>query len=113
MAQSIPLMTAEGKNAPMVPARAYPRAIWITPARTTLIRNGPNPPRVSIAVKTITVRPAAGPETLSWEPLAHETTRPPMMPAIIPEKSGAPDARAIPRQRGSATKKTPMLAGIS
>ena len=66
-----------------------------------------------MAEKTITVSPAAGPETLSWEPLAHATTSPPTIPAIIPEKRGAPEARAMPRQSGSATKNTPMLAGMS
>ena len=35
------------------------------------------------------------------------------MPAIIPEKSGAPEARAIPRHSGSATKNTTILAGKS
>jgi hypothetical protein len=38
---------------------------------------------------------------------------PPIIPAIIPEKSGAPDARAIPKHNGNATKNTIMLAGIS
>jgi hypothetical protein len=32
---------------------------------------------------------------------------------MIPEKSGAPDASAIPKQRGTATKKTTIPAGIS
>jgi hypothetical protein len=38
---------------------------------------------------------------------------PPTIPAMIPEKSGAPDARAIPRQSGTATKNTTILAGMS
>jgi hypothetical protein len=33
-----------------------------------------------------------------------------MIPLNMPEKSGAPDARAIPRQRGMATRKTTMAA---
>jgi hypothetical protein len=41
------------------------------------------------------------------------TTIPPTIPAIKPEKSGAPLANAIPRQRGSATKKTTTLDGKS
>jgi hypothetical protein len=36
-----------------------------------------------------------------------------MIPAISPENSGAPLANAIPKQRGIATKKTTILAGIS
>ena len=35
------------------------------------------------------------------------------MPAMSPEKRGAPLAKAIPKHRGSATKKTTMLAGTS
>jgi hypothetical protein len=35
------------------------------------------------------------------------------MPAIIPAKSGAPDASATPRQSGKATRNTTMLAGKS
>jgi hypothetical protein len=31
------------------------------------------------------------------------------MPAIIPEKSGAPDAKAIPKHKGTATKNTTIL----
>lgn len=31
---------------------------------------------------------------------------PPIIPAIIPEKAGAPEARAIPRHKGNATRKT-------
>jgi hypothetical protein len=32
---------------------------------------------------------------------------------MIPEKRGAPDARAIPRHSGSATRNTTTLAGKS
>jgi S1-C subfamily serine protease len=35
------------------------------------------------------------------------------MPAINPENSGAPLANAIPKQSGTATKKTTILAGKS
>ena len=52
------------------------------------------------------VKPAAGPETLVCEPLNAPTTTPPTIPATSPEKSGAPDANAIPKHNGSATKKT-------
>jgi hypothetical protein len=41
------------------------------------------------------------------------TTIPPTIPAMIPEKSGAPDASAIPRHSGTATKNTTILAGRS
>lgn len=46
-------------------------------------------------------------------PLATPTTIPPTMPAIMPANSGAPDARAIPKHKGSATKKTTILADKS
>ena len=36
-----------------------------------------------------------------------------MIPAMIPENKGAPDANAIPRHKGSATKKTTNPDGRS
>ena len=56
------------------------------------------------------VRPAAGPLTLVCDPLMAPTSNPPTIPARIPEISGAPEASATPKQSGSATKKTTMLA---
>ena len=41
------------------------------------------------------------------------TIIPPIIPAIRPENSGAPLAKAIPKQSGSATKNTTILAGMS
>ena len=38
---------------------------------------------------------------------------PPTIPAINPYIRGAPEANAIPKQRGNATKKTTILAGKS
>ncbi|MNY79130.1 hypothetical protein D3C86_2196310 [compost metagenome] len=38
---------------------------------------------------------------------------PPIMPEIIPDISGAPEASAMPRQSGKATRKTTRAAGIS
>lgn len=63
-------------------------------------------PKSVIAVRTIAVKPAAGPETLKWEVLKYPTTIPPIIPEIIPENKGAPDAIAIPKHKGNATKKT-------
>jgi hypothetical protein len=59
-----------------------------------------------IAVSTIAVRPAAGPETLICDRLKKPTTTPPTIPAIIPDNGGAPEAKAIPKHNGNATKKT-------
>jgi hypothetical protein len=41
------------------------------------------------------------------------TTSPPIIPAITPAKSGAPLAKAIPKHKGNATKKTTTLEGRS
>ena len=63
-----------------------------------------------MAVSTITAKPAAGPLTPSAEPLARPTMMPPTIPAIIPENKGAPEASAMPKHKGSATKNTTILA---
>ena len=47
MAASRPLITLDGKNAAMNPARASPRPIWISPAITTASRNASNDPKRS------------------------------------------------------------------
>lgn len=57
------------------------------------------------------VKPAAGPETEIWELLKKPTTKPPMIPAIIPDNGGAPEASAIPKHNGSATKNTTSPEG--
>jgi len=41
-----------------------------------------------------------------WEPLMAATTRPPTMPANNPENASAPDAKAMPKHSGNATRKT-------
>jgi hypothetical protein len=74
-------------------------------------RNSSNAPRSVIAVSTIAVRPAAGPETDMFELLRNPTTRPPTIPEITPDNGGAPDARAIPKHKGSATKNTTSPEG--
>jgi hypothetical protein len=66
-----------------------------------------------MAVATITAKPAAGPLTLTDDPDKAATTKPPMMPEMMPEKSGAPEASAMPRQSGKATRKTTRPAGTS
>ncbi len=66
-----------------------------------------------MADNTIAARPAAGPLTPICEPLKEPTIIPPTIPAINPDIRGAPEANAIPKQRGKATKNTTILAGIS
>ena len=80
------------------------------------IRATKNPwklPSVWIPLKTITVKPAAGPETLSCQPLSQDTTKPPTMPETSPANIGAPDAKAIPKHSGKATKNITKPAGRS
>jgi hypothetical protein len=64
-------------------------------------------------VSTTTTIPAAGPETLNGEPLNEPTTSPPITPAMSPEINGAPDANAMPRDKGSAMRKTTTPEGKS
>ena len=64
-----------------------------------------------IEAATTVVRPAAGPETDICELLINPITMPPIIPAIIPESGGAPEANAMPKHRGNATKKTTIPEG--
>jgi hypothetical protein len=66
-----------------------------------------------MAEDTIAINPAAGPLTLSDDPLNKPITMPPTTPAMMPEKRGAFEPNAIPKQRGRATKKTTIAAGKS
>lgn len=75
-------------------------------------RKSSNAPRSVMAVNTIAVKPAAGPETEIFELLRNPTTRPPTIPEIIPDNGGAPEANAIPKHSGSATKNTTSPEGI-
>lgn len=97
----------------MLPALINPNISCITPARKTLSRNTWNEPSVAIAVKTMAVSPAAGPDTLMLELLIKPTIIPPITPAIMPANGGAFEASAIPRQRGNATKNTTSPDGKS
>ena len=76
------------------------------PAINPAVKNNSKVPNSVIADTIIAVKPAAGPETLMFELLMNPTTIPPIIPEIIPDKGGAPEANAIPRQSGKATKKT-------
>src|SRR5690606_7441456 len=70
-------------------------------------------PKDSIATKTTAETLAAGPLTLVPDLLIKPMTSPPITPEIKPEISGAPLAKAIPKQSGKATKKTTIPDGIS
>src|SRR6056297_465702 len=106
-------MTLDGKKADKAPALAIPKTTCMMPAISTANRKASKDPKMAICAATIAVKPAAGPLTLVCEPLTHPTIMPPTIPAIRPEKSGAPEASAIPRQSGSATRKTTPLAVMS
>ncbi len=63
--------------------------------------------------ETRVVNPAAGPDTDKDDPLINETTTPPIIPESNPAYNGAPEANAIPKQSGKATKATESPAGKS
>ena len=97
----------------MIPAFAIPNSSCNTPPTITARRKVSKPPNSGMAVITIAAKPAAGPLTPRGDPLIKATTVPPTIPAIKPEKSGAPEAKAIPKHSGKATKNTTILAGKS
>lgn len=70
-------------------------------------------PNNRIDAETKVVRPAAGPETAIGDLLIIGTTIPPIIPAKIPEYSGAFEARAIPKHNGKAIRKTERPAAKS
>lgn len=72
----------------------------------TETKNPGNEPKSAMAVATIIVKPAAGPLTDNSDPDKRETITPPTIPATKPAINGAPEASAIPKHRGKATKKT-------
>ena len=90
----------------MAPAFKKPNSNCISPARKTAVKKTSNEPRETIAARTIAESPAAGPETLIWELEILPTRMPPIIPEMIPENNGAPEAIAIPRHKGSAIKNT-------
>ncbi len=66
-----------------------------------------------IEAATTVVKPAAGPDTASCDPLINDTIIPPTIPESRPAYNGAPDANAIPIHKGRATRKTEKPAGRS
>lgn len=103
--------TASNKKNPCVNAESLvlaPASILAAPRTiTAVIGIAPRTPQATVD------NPAAGPDNASCEPLIKETTMPPMIPERMPEYNGAPEASAIPKQSGSATKKTERSAGKS
>ena len=97
----------------MVPNLSTPNTIWNNPATITASKKTLKSPREIIEAATTVDNPAAGPDTANCEPLISETTIPPITPEKIPEYNGAPEASAIPKQSGRATKKTERPAGKS
>ncbi len=85
----------------------------MTPAIKTDVSNASKEPNANMAETMIAVNPAAGPDTLICEFEIAPMMMPPITPDIIPENKGAPDAIAIPKQRGSATKNTTKPDEIS
>ncbi len=109
---SMPWTTA-GLTASAVRAtRRQPRPSWASPARTVMAQVVRHPYRWMRSAVT-TVSPAAGPLTWSGEPPSRPATSPPTAAATRPAWSGAPVARAMPRDRGRAIRKTAMEADRS
>ena len=113
IAASSPLMTLFGTKLATEPPRNTPSPICSTPATSTAARNTSKLPSPCTCATTIAARPAAGPVTLTREALSGPTTRPPRMPEINPDNSGAPEAWAMPRHNGRATRKTTSPASRS
>src|SRR5450830_73888 len=113
IAASIPLITDDGIYAANLPAFNRPNTTCNRPANDTEVRNALKLPNCAIAPITMTIKPAAGPLTLMAEPLNVATITPPMMPEIMPLIGATPDALAIPRHKGRATRKTTMPASRS
>ena len=86
---------------------------WKIPATNTAKNNDDMSPKLIIEAATRATSPAAGPDTANCDPLTKDTTIPPTIPDNRPEYSGTPDARAIPKHKGSATKNTDKPAGKS
>ena len=82
----------------------------MTPPITTASKKASKAPRSLIAFKTMTARPAAGLLTPNYDLLRSPPTIPPAILAIIPENQIASpsgnEAKAIPKQSGTATKNT-------
>ena len=76
------------------------------PAIIPATKNSSKLPKSEIPAKTIAAKPAAGPDTEMFELLNTPITRPPIIPEIMPDNGGAPEASAIPKHKGSATKNT-------
>jgi hypothetical protein len=92
--------------------RHIPSAICRRPAATVRAQVARQPSWATVPA-TITVSPAVGPLTSMGEPPRAPATIPPTTAAIRPAATGAPDAMAMPSERGSATRKTTKEASRS
>lgn len=106
MPANMPSITDTGMYSARLPARMKPSKSWMAPAIKPAHRNSSNEPSSVIAARIIAAKPAAGPETLMCEVLSEPITMPPTMPANTPDNGGAPEASAMPRHNGRATRKT-------
>src|SRR6185295_4995243 len=85
----------------------------MNPAMTTQVRKSWNEPSSCSEANTMVLSPAAGPLTETADLLRAPAITPPATPAISPETRGAPEARAMPKHNGKATRKTTTEAGPS
>ncbi len=109
---SMPCTTA-GETASAV--RARPRApsrSWSRPAARVMAQVACQP-YCEISPAVTTVRAADGPLTWREVPPSRPTTMPPAAAPTRPATSGAPVARAMPRENGTAIRKTTREADRS
>ena len=106
---NMPWITAGEMALNQTPNLKCPANICSMPAN---IKISPNiiKPCLAIISITSTTKPAAGPLTASGEPEIDPTKIPPIMPVITPAVGGKPDAMAIPKHKGMATKNTTIEA---
>ncbi len=109
MPASMPCTTAGGMAWANRDSRVSPKTICRTPA-PAVISVVTCQPKVLTSSATMTVRPAAGPETWSLEPPSRPATTAPTTAAMRPARIGAPEATAMPSERGTATRNTTIEA---
>ncbi len=98
--------TMAGETASAVRAtRLTPSRSWSRPAASVMAQVACQPYWV-MRPAVITVSAAEGPLTCSGVPPNSPTTMPPTAAAARPAVSGAPVARAMPRENGTAMRKT-------
>ncbi len=109
---SMPWTTAGETASAVLATLNAPSTSCSTPAARVIMQVA-RQPYVRTSSPTTRASPAAGPLTCTTDPPSGPATRPPTTAAIRPAMSGAPQVTAMPRERGTATRKTTSEAGRS